>query len=100
MLGHCGHYAQRYTRTMQLGNLARVVSVCAACFAAAASSTSSSNQAASPQYAQSSPPPSQPMDPGRALGLWESTFGAVKIEPDARAGGVQTGAVQGVWVYQ
>ena len=40
------------------------------------------------------------MDPGQALGLWRSTFGAVKIEADSSKGGLQTGAVQGVWVYQ
>jgi hypothetical protein len=40
------------------------------------------------------------MDPGQALGLWRSTFGAVKIEADNSKGGLQVGAVQGVWVYQ
>ena len=40
------------------------------------------------------------MDPARALGLWHSTFGGVKIEADqSRGGGLQTGDVQGVWVY-
>ena len=46
------------------------------------------------------PPPPQQMEPGRALGLWRSTFGAVKIEADNSKGGLNTGAVQGVWVYQ
>jgi hypothetical protein len=40
------------------------------------------------------------MEPSRALGLWRSTFGAVKIEADNSKGGLQMGAVQGVWVYQ
>ena len=40
------------------------------------------------------------MDPARALGLWRSTFGAVKIEADNSKGGLQTGSVQGIWVYQ
>jgi len=40
------------------------------------------------------------MDPGRALGLWRSTFGAVKIEPDVSKGGLEAGNVHGVWVYQ
>ena len=40
------------------------------------------------------------MEPGRVLGLWRSTFGAVKIEADNSKGGIATGAVQGVWVYQ
>lgn len=46
------------------------------------------------------PPPPQQMEPGRAIGLWRSTFGAVKIEADNSKGGLNTGAVQGVWVYQ
>jgi hypothetical protein len=40
------------------------------------------------------------MEPAAALGLWRSTFGAVKIEADNSKGGLQTGAVQGVWIYQ
>jgi hypothetical protein len=40
------------------------------------------------------------MDPARALGLWRSTFGAVKIEADNSHGGVSAGAMQGVWMYQ
>ncbi len=56
-----------------------------------------------PQYGQpqgGGPPAPQQMEPGRTLGLWRSTFGAVKIEADNSKGGLQTGAVQGVWVYQ
>src|SRR6476661_8345543 len=87
---------------MHAGNVARVVVVLAACVAAVGSSTSSSNSAATePQYGQSnsSPPPPQQMEAGRALGLWRSTFGAVKIEADNSKGGLQVGALQGVWVY-
>jgi hypothetical protein len=40
------------------------------------------------------------MDASRALGLWRSTFGAVKIEPDNRGGGLEAGSLQGIWVYQ
>ena len=40
---------------------------------------------------QTAPPPQQ-MEPARALGLWRSTFGAVKIEADNSKGGLQTGA--------
>jgi len=40
------------------------------------------------------------MEPARALGLWRSTFGAVKIEPDASKGGLEAGSVHGIWVYQ
>src|SRR3954451_20407973 len=87
-----------------LGRVARVVTVLAACAAAAGSATSSSsgNQqdpTLSPAGTQGAPPPQQ-MDAGRALGLWRSTFGAVKIEADNSHGGLDAGNVQGVWVYQ
>ena len=87
---------------MKLGHLVRIVAVGAACVLAAASaqSTSNSQQPGNPQYGSNSPPPSQPMDPARALGLWRSTFGAVKIEADNTHGGIQSGALQGVWMYQ
>jgi hypothetical protein len=86
---------------MNLGNLARVVTVAAACLAAVGSATSNSTPPAQqPQTAQTSPPPPQDMEAGRALGLWRSTFGAVKIEADNSKGGIQSGAVQGVWQYQ
>ncbi|MEO8551850.1 MAG: hypothetical protein ABI678_17860 [Kofleriaceae bacterium] len=86
---------------MNLGNLARLVTVVAACAAGVGSATSnSSNPPAQPQTAQTSPPPPQDMDSGRALGLWRSTFGAVKIEADNTHGGIQSGALHGVWQYQ
>lgn len=90
---------------MTLGNLARVALVLAACVAAVGSATSSSNKQPPPppgpqEQPIGSPPPPQQMDPSVALGLWRSTFGAVKIEPDNAKGGLQAGAVQGVWVYQ
>jgi hypothetical protein len=87
---------------MNFGNVARVVTVAAACFAALGSATSNTNNgpAASQQYAKDSPPPPQQMDAGRALGLWRSTFGAVKITSDDLHGGIQAGAVQGIWEYQ
>jgi hypothetical protein len=40
------------------------------------------------------------MDASQALGLWRSTFGAVKIEPDNSKGGLDSGSLQGIWVYQ
>ena len=46
------------------------------------------------------PPPAQDMDASRSIGLWKSTFGAVKIEADNAHGGLQSGALQGVWQYQ
>jgi len=85
-----------------LGNLARVAAVTAACIAAVGSASSNQNQnqsAMAPQSHGSAPPP-RDMDAGRALGLWRSTFGAVKIEADDANGGLERGAVQGVWVYQ
>lgn len=90
---------------MRLGNVARVVAVLGLGLAAAGSATSSSENpppAYQPaqQPAQNQPPPPQQMEASAALGLWRSTFGAVKIEADNSKGGLQTGAVQGVWVYQ
>jgi len=92
---------------MSLGNVARVVAVLAALVAAVGSASSTSNSApqgnAPPQYGQNGaggPPPPQQMDPARALGLWRSTFGAVKVESDDAHGGLQVGAVHGVWTYQ
>jgi hypothetical protein len=42
------------------------------------------------------PPASVAMDPSSALGLWQSNFGAVKIERDDSAA---ADTVMGVWVY-
>lgn len=72
---------------MRLSNLALVAAAVAGC------ATFGSNAP------QNSPPPSQDMDPVRALGLWRSNFGAVKIESDDGHGGVASGAVHGVWQY-
>jgi len=89
---------------MSAGNLVRVVAVLAACVIAAGSatsSTSSSNQKPSAgPGSESGPPPPQQMEPAVALGLWRSTFGAVKIEPDDTKGGLDAGSVHGIWVYQ
>lgn len=89
---------------MRLGNVARVVAVLALGLAAAGSATSTS-QNPDPMLqpaaqGQNQPPPPQQMEPTAAMGLWRSTFGAVKIEADSSKGGLQSGAVQGVWVYQ
>src|SRR5262245_30230038 len=98
-LRHFG--AALYSLAMNLGNIARVVAVGAACLAALGSATSNNNSpAVQPQNANMSPPPPQEMGPSRALGLWRSTFGAVKIEADNTRGGIAAGAVQGIWVYQ
>jgi hypothetical protein len=87
---------------MKLGNVARVALIAASCLAAVGSATSSSNNSANgndPAAASQSPPQPQQMDAQRALGLWRSTFGAVKIDPDNAHGGLQAGAVHGVWEY-
>ena len=92
---------------MGLGNYLRVALLGTACLAAVGSATSNQNTGTqpAPQYgapvaANNTAPPPQQMDPGRAIGLWRSTFGAVKIEADNSHGGLQAGAVQGIWVYQ
>ena len=88
---------------MSVGKLARVAAVVAACAAAAGSATSSSNSSSSQSGSlagQSSAPPPQQMEPNVALGLWRSTFGAVKIEADNSHGGLASGNLQGIWVYQ
>lgn len=54
---------------------------------------------AGPTSSQYGPPPPQDMDPAAALGLWRSNFGAVKVEADNSRGGLQAGAVHGVWQY-
>jgi hypothetical protein len=53
-----------------------------------------SNQSQSQPTPQ--PPASVPMESSRALGLWLSNFGAVKIEPDDSPGNDK---MMGVWVY-
>jgi hypothetical protein len=91
---------------MTLANGARVVVVLAAVVAAIGSASSNQGQGSagtstSPyQQPGYSPPPPQQMEPARALGLWRSTFGAVKIEADDSRGGIESGALQGIWVYQ
>jgi len=84
---------------MKLGNVARVALVAASCLAAIGSASSNSNTAADPQAAQQSPPQPTQMDAHSALGLWRSTFGAVKIDADNAHGGLTSGAVHGVWEY-
>lgn len=76
------------------GHVARLALVGVAAVAAAASAGSQNNQPAAAQY-NTTPPPPQSMEPSMAMGLWKSSFGAVKVEPDTRA----QGAIQGVWVY-
>lgn len=90
---------------MTSGNVVRVVAVLGAAIALIGSAQNSQNPPPTQaQYGQSqaggSPPPPQEMESSRALGVWRSTFGAVKIEADNSRGGIETGSLQGVWVYQ
>jgi hypothetical protein len=86
---------------MSLGNAARIITVTAACVAAAGSASSGSNQSqAAARVGPSSAPAPTQMDPSRALGLWSSSFGAVKIEADLTHGGLPQGGIHGVWLYQ
>jgi hypothetical protein len=77
---------------------ARLGTILAALAAAAASATSRS-ESAPPATSYVTPAPSQAMEPARALGLWRSSFGAVKIEEDLSRGQPGSGAIMGVWVY-
>lgn len=71
----------------------------AAALGALAASASSRQSTPPPQPAgawNAQPPQSQSMDPRAAVGLWKSTFGAVKIEGSTP--GVPA-AVHGAWTY-
>ena len=61
-----------------------------------ASASSSQNTPPASQVYQS-PPQAVAMELSRTLGIWNSTFGPVKIE---QVSGVGTNALHGVWVYQ
>jgi hypothetical protein len=78
-----------------LAQLARLAIVLGAALAAAASASSSSPSAIDRRATAA--PPAQAMDPELALGLWKSSFGAVKLEYDDQG---PPGAVHGVWVYE
>jgi hypothetical protein len=79
-----------------LGNAARLALIGAALIAAAASAGSNSSKPAVGNYSNTTSPPPQQMDPAMALGLWKSSFGAVKVVANDAAG---AGVVDGVWVY-
>ena len=93
-----------YSTVMSAGNVARLVVVLAAAVAAigSAASNQQNQPVATSPYTNTnySPPPPQEMEAARALGLWRSTFGAVKIEADDSRGGLDAGAIQGIWVYE
>jgi len=76
--------------------LARVALLGAAVVASAASASSSKkSKPAVGTYQQPAPQP-QAMDAALALGLWKSSFGAVKIEKNQQAA---PDGVHGVWTY-
>lgn len=81
---------------MPARQLARLALVAAAVVASAASGGSTQNSQPAVGNYNTSPPPPQAMDSALALGLWKSSFGAVKLETDAAAA---PGTVHGVWVY-
>jgi hypothetical protein len=80
--------------------VARALVVAAACFAAMASASSSQNSTVSQGSYANSPPVPQAMASSAALGLWMSSFGAVKIEEDLSRGPAGAGHVHGAWTYQ
>lgn len=65
-------------------------------FAAASSGSSQSASSTTPAAEFGSPAP-RAMQPDRAIGLWKTSFGPVKIEIDPEAGGPN--GVQGAWRY-
>lgn len=82
-----------------MATVCRLFIVAGAAVVALASSSSSSNRAPTTpaSFGDEAPSQSQPMDPARALGLWKSNFGPVKIENDPEGG---PGGLRGVWVYE
>lgn len=96
-LGNALEYGEDVTRR-RWGNILRAATIVATCLALAASATSRNKQEEQPAY--NTAPQGQSMEPGRALGLWKSSFGAVKIEEDLSKGASGSGFVHGVWVYQ
>jgi hypothetical protein len=81
-----------------LGDVLRAALFLVIGVAVAASASSSSNQPA-PGPAYGTAPPPQAMEPTRALGLWKSSFGGVRIEEDLSQGGAQAGFLHGYWRY-
>jgi hypothetical protein len=85
----------RFARLAAHGLLGLTLGALAAC-------VDNTQQPYASPYAQSSAnqaPQGQQMEEPRALGLWKSSFGAVKIEEDLKAGEPGSGALHGVWMY-
>ena len=80
-----------------LGHVARLALIGAALIVTAASAGTKTEKPAVGTYQNpnQTPPPPQAMDPALSLGLWKSSFGAVKIENNDQV----QGGIHGVWVY-
>jgi hypothetical protein len=84
---------------------ANVLRLAAFILIAAVAAASTQSRPPPPSYGAQAPGPGisptpVPMDAARALGLWRSNFGPVKIDEDLSRGGVRAGAIHGVWSYQ
>jgi hypothetical protein len=95
-LGHAQSRGGTLATTMKALHFVRVGLLVVAAAAALASAGSQDNKPAVGAYDTTAAPQPQAMDPALAMGLWKSSFGAVKVEADTAKG---QGAVQGVWVY-
>jgi hypothetical protein len=84
----------------RLGDVLRAALFLVIGVAVAASASSSSNQPPPGGPVYGAAPPPQAMEPTRALGLWKSSFGGVKIEEDLSQGGAAAGFVHGFWRYE
>ena len=65
---------------------------------AALGSASSKKSTQQPEAANYGAPAPRAMNPSLAIGLWRSSFGAVKIEPDPQQ--ARGEFIQGAWTYQ
>ena len=86
-------------RMNALGAAVRLLAVAGAAAALAASASSGASRPPppmGPDEAYAPPPQGRPMEAERALGLWKSSFGPVKIERDSESGPAH---LMGVWVY-
>ncbi len=77
-----------------MATLVRIGVLICAVLVSAASARSTSPSSPSGSNGRADLPVPQPMPSHRALGLWKSSFGAVKIQSDG------SGKLMGVWVYQ
>jgi hypothetical protein len=74
------------------------IGVVGAALLAALGSASSNKSTQQPEAASYGAPAPRAMNPSLAIGLWRSSFGAVKIEPDPQQ--ARPEFIQGAWSYQ